>query len=1137
MYVPWRTLAVYWLCFLLSCLSGASTAHGAQVESESVIATNIALLRRDINLQSGRICTYDLTGTILAADRDSKTLFFQDDSGTSVLEVDLKGADLQPGQKVRLWGTSYVSCTDSGFSLGTRPVIDADNLHSEILRFSEIYLQTGRHPIRVGWFNQAWTSSLNVAYSAAQIPKQTIPPAALFQNGTRPEHADTLPGLRYRCFEGNWEKLPDFETLMPIKTGTISNFTSAVKTRDENVAVEFKGFLEVTNDCLYKFYLSSDDGSQLFLDDIPPKLSVMGTVPVAPVRTLTVGQPLSSAHDSLWAEVHGKITFMGRQGNHVEFELSSGENRMQIEVLNTRSEIPWYLLNSRVSVRGISPGMKNVEGQKYAGSIIVANWQDVHVEEVASVQWSAFRKTTIESLRRENSKIGNEAACLHGRITFNPLAQKAQFEDATGSAPIDLLMGSTTDTNSDVECLSLWSRNGTNVLLHEAVARGAAKEFGQKTNDLPILTMAIQVQQLTRDAAARAYPVEIHGIVTSVANDFKSFLIQDSSRAVFVWVGDESPASLPQQGDFCKLEGISQVADFSPIVLMHHATVLWKGQMPQPISPSRDQLLSGSLDAQYVEIRGLVIAANDTYMTLLTADGILDLDVSPVPSRQWNAFLNSIIRVRGCLVANWNPETHQVVFDPQIRLHLRSAIISLDTPPPSDLSVADMIRASDLMKFDARFDTFRRVKVCGQVVHVNSDTGFLMDGETGLQFQLNKPSSLVPGDVVEVVGLVELGQASPVLRQAVASKIGHSPLPKPSKLSLNSLSNIYDSTLVSVEGTLVEIQNHGTEQALELQVGVKSFLARLDSKRLPDNFCELGSRLDLTGTFRALDGDRLAGRDVNSFELLLNSPADVKIIARPPWWTLRRLLATVTSLLLGLALAFIWIVLLRHQVGRRTQQLGHEITERERAEKLRAIEHERSRIARDLHDDLGSTLTEISMIATLGHGLQIGSEIAAARLREIAEKSRSMVSALDGVVWVVNSKNDTLSSLIEYLASYAEEFLIKAQVSCRVEIPKGHLEKVIAAEIRHDVMLAAKEALNNAVRHGRPTEILLQICIDGNTLDILIQDNGGGFNPGQAKGNGLGNLEQRMSKLNGSCEVKSIPGKGTSILLKLPLTI
>ena len=942
-----------------------------------------------------------------------------------------------------------------------------------------------------------------------------------------------LLGLRYRCFEGQWENLPDFNSLTPQKVGTVSNFDSAVRTRDEGIGVEFSGFLEVPEAGKYKFYLSSDDGSQLFLDDNPPELSVTGAGPIPTVRPITVGQPLADNREGFWAGAHGTITFISEEEGRVKFELSSDENRMQIEVLHA-SGIPWYLLNSRVSLKGICLDTKNIEGQNYAGSIIMANWQELRVLEIAPEQWSAFTNVTVAGLSHGGSTENSGMGSFHGRIYFDPARQQARFEDVTGSASVNLLNEIPTNTDVDIDCLSSWSREGTNLVLHEAVTREGIKEQIAQRDARPLLTTAIQVQQLTRDEADRKYPVEIQGVVTSVSLDYRSFLIQDSTRAVFVWVGDVSPTDLPHPGNYCKIEGFSEPADFSPIVMLRKATVLGKGQMPRPIKPTRDQLESGSLDAQYVEIRGLVVATRENYMTVLTPDGTLDLDVSSA-SIDPRALAYSIIRVRGCLIASWDPTTHRVILDSPIRLRLMGATISLDVPPPADPLAASRVNAADLMQFDARFDTFRRLKVCGQIIHSTPDTYYLMDGATGLRFRLAQPAELEPGDRVEVVGLTELGEASPVLRQAVAAKTGHFPLPEPRKLSLNSLSNNYDSTLVSVEGTLVEIQNHGAEQALEMQVGVRSFIARLEYKNHPTDSWAIGSRLKLTGTFSALDGDRRSGRDVNSFELLLNSPADVQVIARPPLWTPARLLAAVICLLAGLTMAFVWIAMLRHQVERRTEQLGREITERERAEKLRAIEHERSRIARDLHDDLGSTLTEISMMATAGPGLKLGSEIASDRLREIADKSRSMVSALDGVVWVINSKNDTLSSLIEYLASFAEEFLAKAQITYRVELPRDYQDRTIAAEIRHDVMLAVKEALNNAVRHGRADEVILRFTISGDSLEILIQDDGCGFDPVEADGNGLANLEQRLSKLSGSCDIKSSHGAGTSVTMTLTL--
>ncbi len=1132
----WRKLCALGLLLSWPCWPGFSPAKAGPFEPGLPLATNIFALRIMNTADSGRVCAYDLEGTILAANCNSGTLFFQDNSGTAVLEMNLQGREIRAGQKIRLRGTNYVAYAGFDLTLGIRPVVDVDGAHSAIERTGAVFLMAGRHPIQVNWFNWYATAYLKAAYSGPHLVKQTIPDQVLWQTPTASDNATGRgsQGLRYRCFEGDWTSLPDFDRLTPVKMGVVSNFDVDVRTRPEFVGLEFKGFLDVPESGDYKFYLGSDDGGQLFLDSQPPSLSIEGTASVPPPQPITLGQPLPSNPESLWAETEGTVIFLSKNRNGAVLELASGENRMRVELPGTSPELPWHLLHSRVRVRGIYSDIRGLDGQTHPGYITAADWRNIRVLEVAPEYWSAFKAGTVAGLSPAAPASSGEIIHLLGHLISDATSHATRFDDGTGSAPMELLTQSPPEPGSAIECLCRWSRDGTNILLHEAVVRELPGGVEGKPRPLPVLTTAIQVQQLKREEAQWAYPVEIQGVVINVSHDFTSLVIQDSTRAVYVGQCDQSEKTLPHVGDYCKIKGVTDPGDFSPVVQFRDVTVLGKGQMPQPLSPTRDQLLSGSLDAQYVELRGMVTATNDDSVTLLTPEGTLDLIIDPAPGESWGRFLNAIIRVRGCFFPRWDKETHRVILNGPIA-GIRDATVSVDVPAPTDLFQADQVPGKELMQFDVRSDTFRRVKISGQIVHCSSDMDYMMDGTTGLRFQLAQPLPLESGDEAEVVGLVELGGASPVLRQAVAQKTGHSPLPEPRQITLDSLSDSDDSTLVGIEGTLVDLQNRDSEQVLEMQVGVKNFVARLASDPGVAASWTIGSRLRLTGVFHALDGNQMAGHNISSFELLLNSPADVQVIARPPWWTLGRLLVVVAALLLGLALAFIWIRSLRQQVERRTRQLEREISERERAEKLRAIEHERSRIARDLHDDLGSTLTEISMMATASPGLKIESEMAVNRLREIAEKSRSMVSALDGVVWVVNSKNDTLSSLIEYLASHAEEFLSKAQVACRIELPKSCSERTIAAEIRHDVMLAVREVLNNAVRHGRPNEVLFRMIIAGDNLEILVQDNGCGFDPVQAKGNGLGNLQQRMAKLNGSCQIQCAPGNGTAVVLKLPL--
>jgi signal transduction histidine kinase len=218
-------------------------------------------------------------------------------------------------------------------------------------------------------------------------------------------------------------------------------------------------------------------------------------------------------------------------------------------------------------------------------------------------------------------------------------------------------------------------------------------------------------------------------------------------------------------------------------------------------------------------------------------------------------------------------------------------------------------------------------------------------------------------------------------------------------------------------------------------------------------------------------------------------------------------------------------------------QLQAEVHNREQAERQHALGQERARIARDLHDDLGSSLTEITMLATAGPNRELPVNEAAQRMESIAGKSRSLINALDEIVWAVDPERDTLASMVRYLASYAEEYLTGMKIACRVQIPNSFDDRPVSGQLRHHLFLAVKEALNNAVRHGRATEIGFRARVLDDHLCLAISDNGTGFDPSDpSKGHGLSNLRERLEQVQGSCKVESSPGVGTTVSLEVPFS-
>jgi signal transduction histidine kinase len=251
---------------------------------------------------------------------------------------------------------------------------------------------------------------------------------------------------------------------------------------------------------------------------------------------------------------------------------------------------------------------------------------------------------------------------------------------------------------------------------------------------------------------------------------------------------------------------------------------------------------------------------------------------------------------------------------------------------------------------------------------------------------------------------------------------------------------------------------------------------------------------------------------------------------------LKRLLVLAGVLTVVLFAVLVWNSQLRRQVEQRTTALETEIRSREHAEQQRTAEAERSRIARDLHDDLGSGLTEVSLLAEMGLGELPSLEKQTERFRVIADKARALVTALDVIVWAVNPEENTLQSFADYLSSSAKEFLAVSGVTCRFKIPIEFDAVALSGQIRHNLFLAAREALNNVVRHARATEVELRITQVDNQLEIAIADNGCGFDVLTVQcGNGLANLRERLDGLGGRCDIETQPGRGTTVKLILPL--
>jgi signal transduction histidine kinase len=665
-----------------------------------------------------------------------------------------------------------------------------------------------------------------------------------------------------------------------------------------------------------------------------------------------------------------------------------------------------------------------------------------------------------------------------------------------------------------------------------------------------VLTNAEQVHWLTRKVAAGGQRVLIRGVITCALPEFQAAVIQDFTGGIYIDLWNASLAGPLPVGELVEVEGNTDPGEFAPRVHAVRITRLGSGELPPPVHPYWDQLINGSLDTRFVEIQGIVTSVNTNGVILLTHGGKINVVFfgknGVTNTLALKQYKDALVRLRGCLFASWDSATHQVNVG-EVRMFNPSVMV--DEPAPVDVFAVKSKRAMDLLLFDPHASALERVKIFGQIVNEREGEYFAMDRTNGFRFIPKETISLGIGDLVEVVGFPSLAGPSPVLQEALARKIGVDPLPDARPLDADSLFRAAnDAIRVRVEAVLLNLSADG--RTLELQAGLRRFVAHLEDDgrstapqpaspgagQLKDIDVPLGSRLELTGVYSGHGGNRTTDTEVANFELLLNSPADIRVLSRPPFWTLKRLLVLVGALLGVLGAALVWIRLLHHEVQLRTAQLQKEMHDREMAENQRSMAQERARIARDLHDDLGSSLTEITMLATASPGLKLSADEVTERMETIAGKSRTLVYALDEIVWAVDPERDTLTSVARYLASYAEEYLDGLKVACRVQIPNSFPDQVVSGEVRHHLFLAVKETLNNAVHHGGATQVGFQVRVLEARLLILVTDNGIGFDTsGRSNGNGLLNLHHRLEHLHGHCELESSPGAGTTVSLQLPL--
>jgi ligand-binding sensor domain-containing protein/signal transduction histidine kinase len=254
--------------------------------------------------------------------------------------------------------------------------------------------------------------------------------------------------------------------------------------------------------------------------------------------------------------------------------------------------------------------------------------------------------------------------------------------------------------------------------------------------------------------------------------------------------------------------------------------------------------------------------------------------------------------------------------------------------------------------------------------------------------------------------------------------------------------------------------------------------------------------------------------------------AGLDIIVQPPVWQRPWFIAAIALLFLGILAGSIYLV--------STAKLKRQLRALHQKE---MIEHERARIARDLHDQLGANLTQVALLGELAEADKELPDEVELHARQICVAARETTRALDEIVWAVNPSNDTVEGLANYACKYAQDYFALANISFRSDLPPNLPATRILPEVRHNVFLAFKEAVNNVVKHAQASQARVWLRLEPEQFTLGVEDNGrglGGLSEKQLR-NGLKNMRKRLADVQGGFDIGPGSAGGTAVRFIVPL--
>jgi signal transduction histidine kinase len=774
-----------------------------------------------------------------------------------------------------------------------------------------------------------------------------------------------------------------------------------------------------------------------------PELKVKSLTPTGQWQTLTprtwsLDDILSGRASGQWLQIEGWVLAAYERDGRLLIQTAVGTTNIKAYLLNWHPEEARQLLEARVRITGVLSVQFDDKGRRADVLVLAEEPEQVQVLQVPAINPLDLPVIPIGRLTVSKEDKAPQRVHVQGALEQRPDGTAAAVRDNSGQVQIQCLYKPGFRPDAGVDAFGYACLADGELILKDAMVLPtgsmitAEKQNSQQSStnqpSLPLLVAAQSIRRLSKSEAARGYPVQLEAVVTYSDSHLGYLFVQDASGGIFVKPAGKAMAVRP--GQRIRVHGTTEAGDLAPIVRRATFEVLGEAPMPAPARVGLNALLTGQFDCRWVEIHGVVQSATEQghacQLQLMTAQGQIPALLGPSMSMaEAEQLVDARLCLRGVVGGQFNQQG-QIV---SVRLHVPNAsAVSVDEPAPAKPFSIPTQQIADLYSYQPDQDIFRRVKISGRVTSVTPDqTISLQDESGGMLLRLTRWDRLpCLREQVEVIGYPAAGDFSITLKDAWSRIAGPGGNTTARIMTADEvLTNEPNAELVQIEARLIQDTWLRPAQVLVLQSGSVVFEAMLprNFNAESEEYIAANTRLQVTGVC-LLEGGRWG--QVKTFHLRVRAPGDLKILIRPSWWNLRRLVLTLSVTGLLGTMGLVWSLLL----AKKNRLLSEQIHERERAEEELQRAHAALQHANDSLEQRVAART-LELREQIAARDKAHAELAAAQ-KDLMEASREagMAELATGVLHnvgnVLNSLNVSTTIIREKLRR--SEFLTLGKV-------------------------------------------------------------------------------------------------------------